>query len=96
MPRSPTMAQELSILSDTIDRLIAQVQVLVTAVDELTDEVQWRNNQVRERDGYRSPPMVITSMPKDPLAPDFGKRLNRFTPADLTPPPPPQSGSLFD
>lgn len=67
-------------LEAAIERLADQVAVLTAAVDELTDEVQWRNNELRN---FRElpAPFVLKSMPKDPLAKDW--RINRVRPEDL-------------
>lgn len=89
----PSVAQELAELRKAVDQLSQRVHVLIHALDDLCEEVQWRNNQARDRHGYRPPPMIVTSMPKDPLAPDFGERLNRFKPSDVPPDPPPVHSS---
>jgi hypothetical protein len=78
--RARTTADELAELRVSVDHLVDQVQVLVGSVDELTQEVQWRNNQLRGR--IPSPtPLVLTSMPADPTAQDW--KLNRFTAENL-------------
>jgi len=77
-----TVAQEVEDLKQTIARLSEQIHVLTLAMDALTDEIQWRNNQYADR--HRERPMtIVTSMPKDPTAKDW--HLNRLTAADLPP-----------
>lgn len=83
MPKSPTSrstAGELAELRAAIERLTDTVQVLIQAVDQLTDEVQWRNNQLRGR-CPSLPPVTLTSMPKDPTAKDW--QINRVKPDDV-------------
>lgn len=96
MPRSktPSVAQELAELRQAVARLTEIVNVLVDSIDALTDELQWRNNQLRN--GYRHV-TVLTSMPKDPCAKDW--QINRLRPEDLPPEPPtaaPQQPTLFE
>ena len=79
-PARPTVAQEVASLRAVIDRLVDRVQVLTDSLDALTDEVQWHNNQQRDR-YERPPPMVVTSLPKDPCAKDW--QINQLRPEDL-------------
>ena len=55
---------------------LAEVRVLTAAVDELTEEVQWRNHNVPVREA--TPPFLLRSMPADPCAADW--TLNRVPP----------------
>ena len=57
-------------LAATVKRLADQVAVLTQAVDALTDEIQWRNNQARDT-GERPTPFVLTSMPADLCTSDW-------------------------
>lgn len=97
MARKRTTAEEVAALREAIERLSQEVHVLTTAIDALTDEVQWRNNQHRDR--YpAAPPMHITSLPKDPCAKDWP--INRVRPEDIPAEPVAKSTSrqptLFD
>ena len=70
-------------LVDAVRDLTAEVRVLRDAIDELREEVQYAANNLFDP---REPPLPhrrITSMPKDPLADDFGERINAYTPEDL-------------
>lgn len=68
---------ELADLRHAVEHLSQQVQVLTEAVDGLTDEIQWRNHQLR--DSTEMPkPFVLRSMPLDPCADDWA--LNRVPP----------------
>lgn len=66
----------LEALQDAVEHLAQQVRMLTAAVDELTVEVQWRNQNVREGNAPR--PFVLRSMPLDPCADDW--MLNRVAP----------------
>ena len=73
------------------------MQVLTQAVDGLTDELQWRNNELRERTPSASPPFVLHSLPLDPCATDWA--INRVRPQPDSPTQPkskPSRGTLFD
>ena len=65
-----SLADELAELRATIERLEQVVRTLTSAVDELADEVGWRNNQFRAG-GDLPPPLVLKSMPLDPTANDW-------------------------
>ncbi|MCH8149558.1 MAG: hypothetical protein IH987_16495 [Planctomycetes bacterium] len=45
--RRSAPAPEFSDLTEAVERLTEYVRLLTMAVDELTDEVNWRNNQHR-------------------------------------------------
>lgn len=71
---------ELADLRQAVEHLSQQVQVLTEAVDSLTDEIQWRNHQLR--DSTEMPkPFVLRSMPLDPCAANW--EINRVKPADI-------------
>ena len=74
---SRSTAQALPDLQSTVRRLNQQMQVLVQAIDELTDEVQWRNNNEREAS---APPLAVHSLPRDPCTDDW--RINRVRPVE--------------
>lgn len=82
MPKknAPDENPQIARLIDAVEEVAEQLQVLREVIDEIREEFQWavRNNRLR------CPPMHITSMPKDPLAPDFGTRVNRYTPENLS------------
>ncbi len=79
-PNSPSLPEVVLALTEQVKNLTDHVQVLWTAIDDIRQEFEWavRNDRMRGTE----PPMHITSMPKDPCAPDFGERINRFTPAN--------------
>jgi hypothetical protein len=95
-----------------IERLIEVGQSIAMHLQDLCEEVRkfrddfsWALNN----DRFQSPPLApLTRMPADPLAGDFGERLNELTPEDVRaeePPPSPvaspanqsqRHGFLFD
>ncbi len=77
---SRAAAGELAELHAAVERLSDTVQVLIEAVDQLTEEVQWRNNQLRDR-CPRLPPVVVSSLPLDPTTKDW--QINPTKPEDL-------------
>lgn len=64
-------------LSDVVHEAVEELGVLRDIEDEKAADLQWavRNGQ---------PEFHVTSMPLDPAAPDWGKQLNRYSPADVT------------
>lgn len=68
-------------LIEAVETVGNQLEVLRQVLDEVREEFQWavRNGQLV------SPPSIthVTSMPRDPCAPDWAERLNRLTPEDL-------------
>ena len=96
--------EEIAALTAAVEQLRQQVEVLTDVLDQVRDDLNWAINNCEE---FRSSPsyiMHITSMPADPLAEDFGERVNRFSARDLPPelqasPRPPaepvQQGDLF-
>lgn len=84
-------------LGDAVERLQQQVSVLTQVLDQLVDELQWRNNELRDRTPSPPPPMVIHSLPLDPCTDDW--QVNRVRPETAQPPQqedkPPRS-TLFD
>lgn len=98
-PRSEVaLSEQVAELRETVERLAQLVQVLTSAVDGLTDELQWQNNHVRDADHSPLPPPVLHSMPADPTAEDW--KLNRVRPDPPSPPSPSSSSAddktLFD
>ena len=74
-------------IARAMQKLAAEVEVLRARIDKLQDNLVWvlNNDDLRGVEPRRASgsPMHITSMPRNPLAADFGKRLNRFRPEDL-------------
>lgn len=72
-------------LGENVHELKEEVRVLRQVLDEIRDDIGWAMNNREEFRCQRSerPIMHVTSMPKDPLAPDFGERINRLSARDL-------------
>jgi hypothetical protein len=79
-----TLTQQVEALSGHVDTLAQRIQILTLAVDDVREELGWALNNDKFR-GEPPPPMHITSLPRDPLAADFGEQINRFSAADLPP-----------
>jgi hypothetical protein len=91
-------------VADALESINSAIQDLCEEIHRLHDEVSW----ALSNDRFHSPPPAwqVTSMPVDPVAADFGERLNELTPADLPPEEPsdrpspatspPARSSLFD
>ena len=101
----PSLKETVQQLTEQVKELASQVEVLRNAIDEIREEFEYaiQNDKVgsRVRDEWR-PVMHVTSLPKDPLATDFGERINAGTPDDLAPAPAPsppgkapEQGNLF-
>jgi hypothetical protein len=70
----------ISVLQTVADRL----QIVGDILDDIYSELQWA---VRNREPCcRSSPPPLTSMPGDPLDPEFGEKLNRSAPEQHPPP----------
>lgn len=101
VPRTAASADQVERLIEAVEDAAAQLRVLRDVLDEVREDFQYavRNGK------FQSPPAVfhLTSMPVDPLAPDFGARLNCVKPEDLPkseqpvepPSPEPPRASLF-
>lgn len=66
--------------------MAGHIEMLYQVLDEIREDFQWavRNDKFRHEGADEWRPVThITSMPKDPCAPDFGARINRFSAADL-------------
>ena len=92
MPQGKTEVPAAPVLTDgsQLERLIEVVEEdadQIEVLDEIREQFQWA---VRNAERFRCPASVVhlTSMPADPLAPDFGKRINRFSAKDLPAEPP--------
>lgn len=71
-------------LDDAVGRLEAEMRCLRNAVERVQDDIDSvlaNDNRRQERSSMRSAtPMHITSLPRDPLDPNFGERINRVMP----------------
>ena len=72
-------------LSTAVAALTDEVRVLRQAIDDLREEIQYATNNLLDRSAPPLPHRRIVSMPLDPTADDFAKRLNAVTPDDLPP-----------
>jgi hypothetical protein len=68
-------------LTDAVEEVAGELKVLRTALDEIRDDLGWAISNDRFRP--ETQPVPLTSMPRNPLAPDWSERLNRFGPGDL-------------
>lgn len=75
-PAADAHSSQMEILYDAIERLAHQVLVLTMAVDELTLEIERRNQNVQDADMPQ--PFALRSMPVDPCADDWA--VNRVSP----------------
>lgn len=87
--KTSSVAQEDSVLklTEAVEALAGEVRVLREILDRLQDDFAWalHNDAFRATLKAPVPPMVITSLPRDPLAKDFAARINRYRPEDLPP-----------
>src|SRR5438477_4105355 len=81
---APAATEEIQALRSAVERLADEVKVLRQVLDEVRDDFAWA---LKNPDKFRCVPGIhpLTSMPKDPLARDFGERLNRLSAKDLPP-----------
>lgn len=71
-------------LREEVESLRLQIEVLTNAIDELRDALQYAvENGLPVLSSLGEHARRITSMPVDPAAPDFAKRVNRLTRADV-------------
>ena len=95
--RSPGEFDESLVVS--LDQLRHELTVLRMVLDDIRDQVEEANQN--HDDGASMPNHFrrVTSMPRDPCAPDWSERLNQFSAADVdasvNPPPPKEQGELF-
>lgn len=92
-PSDVPAADELVDLAYAIERLTQRIEVLTSAVDQLTDEVQFANRNMQDA---RPPPepVVLKSMPLDPAADDW--QLDRTAPEDISAAEPPDPSPADD
>lgn len=79
----PTLEGFLERLATALERLETEMRSVHESLDRLQDDFAWTlNNDPRRRDSWlpAQPIMHLTSMPRDPLAPDFGRRINKVEP----------------
>ena len=109
-PAAPT-EEVLDRLVETVERLEEDMRCIRETLDRLQDDFAWSlNNDPAREDSWRpaSAPIHITSLARDPLAADFGERINKVTAEELAALreqvaaeaeeqaiPPTRSGSLF-
>jgi|ERR1051326_9179232 hypothetical protein len=79
MPKTPN-AERIERLIDAVEHVGEELATLRQVIDEIREEFQWavRNEKL--------PPthiVHITSMPVDPCDPEFGKKVNRISQADI-------------
>ena len=95
----------------TVERLEAEMRCIRETLDRLQDDFAWSlNNDPAREDTWRpaSAPIHITSLARDPLAADFGERIDKVPAEELAALreqvaveaeekaiPPTRSGSLF-
>jgi hypothetical protein len=74
-------------IAEAVEKLAGEVEILRGVIDRLQDDFAWAlNNDAFRGSAFRqerSPPFHITSMPLDPLAPDWHEQVNRFRPEDI-------------
>lgn len=79
--RSDAHAEHVDRLADAVEEVAGQLEVLRQVLDEIREDFQWAVRNDRFRSEHPCAP--LTSLPADPLAPDFGERVNRVKPEDL-------------
>ena len=72
-------AEQMELLIAAVERLTDEVRVLRDAVDELAGGVRW----AARNDKLSGPVFVLTSMPRDPAAPNWAERVNNVPAQDL-------------
>ena len=83
----------------SLDQLRHELTVLRMVLDEIRDQLEEAN---QDRDDDSAMPIHsrrVTSMPRDPCAPDWSERLNQFSATDVDAPVnqpiPKEQGQLF-
>lgn len=73
-------------LTQQVETLAGHVEIVHQVLDEIREDIGWalQNDSFSTRRSDEWLPVThITSMPKDPCAPDFHERVNRFSAKDL-------------
>ena len=94
-------------LTHQVETLAGHLEIIQQVLDEIRVDFQWAVRNDRFGTGHADewrPVTHVTSMPKDPCAPDFGERLNRYTAKDIpaetsvstTPSEAAKQGTLFE
>ena len=79
----PTLEEFLERLATAVERLEGDMRSVRECLDRLQDDFAWSlSNDPRHRDSWlpAAPITHVTSMPLNPLAPDFGRRINKVEP----------------
>lgn len=63
-------------VAEVVREAVEEIGVLRDAIDEEKEVIEWAAQNDK-------PIFQLTSMPKDPAAPDWAQHLNNLTPADL-------------
>lgn len=81
----PTAAVESDneVLPQQVVCLLEEIKVLQAALDEVREKIDRLMNGSRPDDRRSAPTRSIVSMPVDPTAKDFAKRINNIEPDDL-------------
>ena len=79
---SSVLPEKIDELKGAIERVGDELSVLREVLDEVMELLGWAMNN-SDRFHCTSPYVPLTSMPRDPLAPDFGERINRLSGKDL-------------
>jgi DNA-binding transcriptional LysR family regulator len=83
-------AGDMQDMAVALEELTERLGELLQEIESLRDDLSWAVRQLLA-DGRYTLAAPITSMPLDPLAPDFGARLNKYDARSLpdeSPPPP--------
>ena len=79
---SGVFPEKIDELKEAIECVQQELSVLRDVLDEIRELLGWAMNNA-DRFSFTSPFVPLTSMPRDPLAPDFGERINRLSGKDL-------------
>lgn len=83
MKRTDTQQVDTGEIAAALERLADELEVIRQVLDEIRHEMQWANRNGGDNDHGVPTERRITSMPLDPTAKDWAKRLNRYSAADL-------------
>ena len=72
--------EKLQCLIEAVERVGEELNCLYRVLDQIRDDFGWALNN----DRFRTIPeaAIVTSLPRDPLAPDWNERMNRITPRE--------------